>query len=207
MNWKEADAIILDLGGVILNLDYQRTQAAFEALGLTQFQEMYTQAAQSGLFDEFETGQCSTPYFVNALLRFLPAGTSPNQVVAAWNAMILDFPEENLHLLETLNQQKRLFLLSNTNEIHLQAVNRALQMKSPHSNLAPYFEKVYYSHVMNARKPHPETFLQVCEENKLNPRKTLFVDDTEQHILGAQKVGLHTIHLTREKKLVEIFSI
>lgn len=206
MNWRDADALIFDLGGVILNLDYQRTQQAFEALGLTQFQTMYNQAAQSGLFDAFETGACSTPYFINALLRFLPAGTSPNQVVAAWNAMILDFPEENLRLLETLKVEKRLFLLSNTNEIHLQAVNRELQKKSAHNTLDPYFERAYFSHELRARKPHPETFLRVCRENNLTPSNTLFVDDTEQHILGAQQAGLQTIHLTKGKSLTEIFA-
>ena len=109
-----AKHVIFDLGGVILNLDYTKTRTAFEALGLTNFDAIYSQANQSGLFDQFETGACSTPYFINHLLDFLPAGTTPNQVVAAWNAMILDFPIAQLELLERLKNSHRIFLLSNT---------------------------------------------------------------------------------------------
>lgn len=197
--------IIFDLGGVVLNLDYKRTTDAFQKLGLSSFAEMYSQAQQSGLFDEYEKGLCSTPYFVNALLNYLPAGTSANETVAAWNAMILDFPAENLELLQSLKSQYRTFLLSNTNDIHIQAVNRALQKVSAEKSLHPFFEKVYFSCDMKMRKPDAEIFEKVCAENQLEPSRTLFIDDTAQHIAGAQAVGLKT-HLLDSGNLVQWFA-
>lgn len=197
--------IIFDLGGVILNLDYARTTEAFGQLGLKDFPTMYSQAAQTGLFDTYEKGLCSTPYFINALLNYLPSGTTPNKVVAAWNAMILDFPEENLELLIKLKNKHRIFLLSNTNEIHIQAVNRALAKVSAHTSLHPYFEKVYFSCEMNMRKPDAEIFEKVCTENELLPGSTIFIDDTEQHISGAQSAGLQAYHLKKGEKLTQVF--
>ena len=204
MNLSSLDTIIFDLGGVVINLDYHKTTRAFEALGLENFGEMYSQASQSGLFDDFEKGKCSVPYFVNKLLNYLPTGTSANQVVEAWNAMILDFPIENLQLLERLKSSHRIFLLSNTNEIHIQKVHQHLQLVSKHKTLHPYFEKVYFSSDIGMRKPDAEIFEFVLNENKLNPTKTLFIDDTEQHILGAQKVGIQTYHLGKEVGICDV---
>lgn len=206
MDTTQIRNFIFDLGGVILNLDYAKTTQAFEALGLADFPQMYSQAAQSGLFDDYEKGLCSTPYFLNALLDYLPAGTTANQVVAAWNAMILDFPPENLALLERLKAGHRLFLLSNTNDIHIQAVNRALQKVSAHKSLHPYFEKVYFSCEVNMRKPNAEIFELVCNENGLVPSDTLFIDDSEQHIIGARSLGLQTHFLTKGTQLTTLFS-
>ena len=198
------DAIIFDLGGVLINLNYQATAHAFEQLGLKNFSEMYSQAAQSGLFDEFEKGKSSVPYFVNKLLDYLPSGTSANQVVEAWNTMILDFPIQNLRLLESLKDRHRLFLLSNTNEIHIQKVHQQLQNVSEHETLHLYFEQTYFSSDIGMRKPDAEIFEFVLQQNQLNPAKTLFIDDTEQHILGAQSVGIHTYHLQKGESICEV---
>jgi FMN phosphatase YigB (HAD superfamily) len=203
MEKKTFDAIIFDLGGVIINLDYQRTINEFKKLGIKNFDEMYTQASQSNLFDDFETGKISSQHFINLLLPFLPVGTSANKVVAAWNAMILDFPKERLDLLDELNTKYRVFLLSNTNDIHLQSVNRSLA-KTTERKLESYFEKVYLSHEIKLRKPHKEIFELVCKEQNLNPSTTLFIDDTIGHVNGANSIGLQGMHLVN-KTIEEFF--
>jgi len=205
MKLADFDTIIFDLGGVVINLDYEKTTKAFEALGLTNFNDLYSQAAQSGLFDAFEKGECSVQYFINKVLDYLPTGTQANQVVEAWNAMILDFPVENLELLKRLQTEKRTFLLSNTNEIHIQKVHHQLQQVSEEKTLHPYFEKVYFSSDIGMRKPNSEIFEFVVQEQGLNPARTLFIDDTEQHILGAQKVGIQTYHLGKGESICSLF--
>jgi glucose-1-phosphatase len=196
MNFSSADAIIFDLGGVILNLDYQKTIDAFVELGLLNFEEEYTQLEQQKLFDDYETGKISSFHFVNRLLDKLPKGRNANQVVHAWNAMILDFPKERLNYLLELKKSKRIFLLSNTNDLHLELVQRKLKEVYPSKQLSDFFEKVYYSCDLGLRKPNPEIFTYVCQENSLDPSKTLFIDDSIQHVEGAKKAGIHAVHLT-----------
>jgi FMN phosphatase YigB (HAD superfamily) len=203
MKQNSFDAIIFDLGGVIINLDYQLTIEAFKKLGIDNFEEMYTQAKQNNLFDDYETGKISSQHFINSLLPFLPSGTSANKVVHAWNAMILDFPSKRLELLDQLNSKYRVFLLSNTNDIHLQAVNRSLA-NTTDRKLESYFEKVYLSHEVKLRKPHKEIFELVCTEQNLNPYTTIFIDDTIGHINGANSIGLKGIHLI-DKTIEELF--
>jgi len=201
--YSKFDAIIFDLGGVILNLDYQLTIDAFKKLGLEDFDTMYTQAKQSDLFDRFETGQISSQHFINKLLPFLPNHVTPNQVVHAWNAMILDFPIERLQFIEKLKTEKSIYLLSNTNEIHLDAVNRSLA-KVVEKPLSDYFTEVYYSHEVKMRKPHHMIFDFVCNQNNLDPSKTLFIDDTIGHIEGAKSFGLNTFHLTKKDVIEDL---
>jgi len=200
------DAIIFDFGGVIIDLDYNKTIEAFNQLGVTNFEELYSQAEQGELFNKIETGEISGQYFINELKKILPQNISPNEVVHAWNAMILDIPIEKLALLEKLKSQNtRTFLLSNTNEIHIPYARRKLKKISEQS-LEYYFEKVYFSHDVKMRKPNVEIFNFVCQQNNLNPEKTLFIDDSIQHIEGAKKSGLKTLHLKSEDNLLDYFS-
>lgn len=192
---NDLDAIIFDLGGVILRIDYQLTVKAFEKLGLKSFDKVYSKAGQTELFDLFETGEISAQHFINNLLTFLPPNTSPNRVVAAWNSMLLDFSPEIMDHLRELKKRKRTFLLSNTNEIHVQAFTRKLRTQTGETSLHPFFREVYFSNEIGKRKPSPETFRYICELNDLSPGKTLFIDDSIQHIKGAKQAGLETYHV------------
>lgn len=187
------DALIFDLGGVIINVDYNKTIQAFEKLGMYDFHSVYSQAKQTNLFDDFETGNISAQHFINRLLHYLPPGTSPNKVVQAWNAMVLDVPAEKIALLDRLKEKYPIYLLSNTNELHIPLVRREWA-KITNRPIESYFNKVYFSNEIKLRKPHLEIFKFVCEDQNLRPATTLFIDDSIQHIDGAKEYGLQTHH-------------
>ncbi len=207
MKLKEFDAVIFDLGGVLINLDYQLTESAFVNLGCTNFNELFSQLNQTDLFDRFETGKVSSFHFVNRLLDMLPQGTNANQVVHAWNAMILDFPQERMNWLREIGSQQRIFLLSNTNDLHVSSVRSSLTKTVGHGDLESYFEKAYFSCDMGQRKPDEACFNMVLQENGLNPKTTLFIDDSPQHIEGAKKIGLNTFHLQKGEDVRGVFEM
>lgn len=203
---KAFKAILFDLGGVLIDINYQATQLAFEDLGIRDFKERYTQLAQNELFDRFECGEVSPQHFVNLLLPFAQTGTSPNQVVAAWNAMIGEFPQRKLELLTQLkNQKQALYLLSNTNALHMVEVAKSLQ-KFSDSDLNSFFEMVFLSHEIGKRKPHPETFIWVCQQMGFEPADVLFIDDSPQHIEGAIKAGLQVHYYQDTAEFYALFS-
>ena len=200
------EAIIFDFGGVLINIDYDATVTAFQKLGVEHFEELYSKAVQSDLFDRFETGQISAQRFINALLDYLPPGTTPNQIVSAWNAMIGEVPTQGIDLLAHLKEQGiKLFLLSNTNEIHIPIALKKWALVAP-KPFNSYFDKVYLSHEIKTRKPNSSAFDLVCTEQSLVKAKTLFIDDSIQHIEGAQKYGLQTFHLVNQQDLYSLFS-
>jgi putative hydrolase of the HAD superfamily len=182
--------IIFDLGGVILNLNYENTSEAFKRLGVGQFDQCYSQAQQTGLFDDYETGKIDETTFFKRLNELSGSALPYEKAKAAWNAMLLDFPLARLRLLEELGQNHRLFLLSNTNATHQAAFEIILQEAVGHSNLNPWFEQVYFSHHIGLRKPNAAVFQWVLEQNDLKAGETLFIDDSEQHVVGARSVGI-----------------
>ena len=197
------EAIIFDLGGVFIERDYSATINEFEKLGFENAAHLYSQSKQSLLFEQFEKGEISSPHFINKLLSICNSTPSPNQIVKAWNSMICDFSVESISILKNLQEKYRLFMLSNTNELHIDLVNQKWK-EVENSKMEFLFEKIHLSHELGLRKPYPETFLKVCELNNLKPKNTLFIDDSIQHIEGAKQVGLQTIHLKNITDLADV---
>lgn len=194
-DFKHIRHIILDLGGVILNIDYKKTEQAFTELGIADFGERYSQLRQTELFDKLETGRSNRQEFINALRGICGDQTTDDQIVNAWNAMLLDIPLRRLQILQQLQLHFDLFLLSNTNEIHEEAFNKILKTQCGFNSMGMFFDKVYYSHRVGMRKPDKEVFQLILDQNSLDPAKTLFVDDSPQHIEGAKALGIQTIYL------------
>lgn len=187
--------IIFDLGGVIINIDYHLTIDAFKKIGFNNIDSLFSKSNQLGIFDLLEKGLLSPDEFRAEIRNSFENSLTDAQIDEAWNAMLLDFPVERLRLLDKIKNQYRTFLLSNTNQIHYEAYTKDLQMTYEVKDLSHFFEKVYLSHELKIRKPDREVFQIILDENNIKPEETLFIDDTEQHIEGAKKVGLITHHL------------
>lgn len=192
---KNIRHIILDLGGVILNIDQRKTVAAFSELGIPAFGQHFNSTTQSRLFDDFETGRIDSTAFFGGIRDLAGRSLSDNEIESAWNAMLLDFPLRRLQILQQLQLHFDLFLLSNTNALHEAAFNRLLRTQCGFNNLAVFFDKVYFSHRTGYRKPEEVAFLTILQDNGLQPENTLFVDDSEQHIAAAGRLGIQTIWL------------
>lgn len=194
--------IIFDLGGVLININYSLTSQAFEALGLGKFDELFSQAHQTKLFDQYEKGLISSDDFRTRVKTFFSQPIDDHTIDAAWNAMLLDFPIERLNFLKQIKTTHRTFLLSNTNDIHIQTINRDLQRVHGIKDLSGYFEKVYLSYEVHMRKPDADIFELVLRENSLEPSDTLFIDDSPQHLETAKKLGIGTYWLDTKKETV-----
>jgi putative hydrolase of the HAD superfamily len=199
------EAVIFDLGGVILNIDYQKTAESFKKLGIDNFDAMYSQAKQSKLFDLLETGKIEDQAFRNEVRRLSGLQLSDKAINDAWNAMLLDLPKHRIEVLEKVKEKCNTFLLSNTNAIHYQAYINQMIQQFGYNVLHEKIGKCYFSHEIQLRKPNRNIFEFVIQENNLNPEKTLFIDDTFQHIEGAKKCNLQTLHLQQGMDIQSIF--
>jgi len=193
--------IIFDLGGVIINLDINKTIDEFNKLSNKPFEELYSQLKQNPIFDEFEKGNSTESIFLNDLQITLDTNVSKEKLVFAWNAMLLDFPKHRLELLEKLKPKYRLFLLSNTNETHIAEFEKILMEQHGLKNLDVFFEKTYYSCRVAERKPNSKIFEHVLHSHQLNPSETLFIDDSPQHIEGALTTGIQAKFLEKNKEV------
>ncbi len=188
--------IVFDLGGVIINLDPARTRTAFTQLGLNNFDALYSFAQQSGTFDLFDKGLLTNADFRKELRKHISNDVTDIQIDTAWNAMLLDVPAEKIELLKFLKSRYRTFLLSNTNRIHVDCFSAELARVHGSKDFSPWMERCYYSCEIGMRKPDEEIFRFVLQENNLSAEETLFIDDSPQHIDGAAKCNIETLHFT-----------
>ena len=200
---KNIDNIIFDLGNVILNIDYQNTIDAFEKIGVIDASSFYSKSSQLNIFSQLETGRISKQDFVLEIQKFAPKA-SATQIINAWNAILQDLPNERLEVLKKIKDKFKIFLLSNTNSIHIEKIIDNLGVKK-YNEFYNLFDKVYYSHEIKLRKPNSDIFRLVIKENNLSIKNTLFIDDSIQHIESAKKIGLKTYHLDGKETLESIF--
>ncbi len=195
--------IIFDLGGVILNIDIKRTENALKELGIDNFSTYMTSRHITSFFKEYEMGKIDDAGFIQSIQSLSPKPLSEEAIVNAWNALLLDFPQERIELLRKLKEKYRLFLLSNTNQIHYIKFQEQIHLQTG-GYLEDLFEKTYYSHAVGLSKPDVAIFQLVIDENKLDPAETLFVDDTEANMAGARQAGLMISHVVPGTSILEI---
>lgn len=197
MNPEAYPVIIFDLGGVLINLDEKRTADGLRALNPKQFDKHFTIEGGRKLFEDYEVSKFDSDSFRDQIREVL--GSHSNQKIdAIWNAMLLDIPKERIQLLKELRKTHQLYLLSNTNEIHMAFINNYLRENHEISALDELFDEVFLSFNLRMRKPNAEIFEYVLEKYNLKADSTLFIDDSAEHISTAKHLGIQTIHLTEE---------
>jgi FMN phosphatase YigB (HAD superfamily) len=198
---KKTQSIIFDLGGVLYDIDTQRSVDAFASLGVKNFERLYSLKAQSLLFDEFEVGAITRREFATRINNYCGLALDQMAIEQAWNAMLLGIGHETIALLKKLARKYRIFLLSNTNEIHLDFINKEMQEKYKIADLSSLFEKAWFSHRIALRKPGIEIYQYVISEAKLDPGATVFIDDNKANVEGSIQVGLSGILAERNAPL------
>lgn len=198
----ELKNIIFDLGGVLINIDYKKTEKAFIGLGFENFEAMYSQFTADAIFERLETGKISNEDFYDKLISLNNNNITAAQIKIAWNKIVLNWRAVSLHFLETLSPKYNLFLLSNTNAIHHECFSNSLKIETNRVEIDSLFTKAYYSHEIHFRKPNPDIFEFVAKDASINIAETLFIDDSSNNIDAAKLLGFKT-HLLLEGERIE----
>ena len=197
--------IIFDLGDVIIDLDIPATIGRFAECSGKTLEEARMIYSRSDVFLNYEKGLITDQAFRSGANALLGTQLSDREFDAIWNGMLLQVPAEKIAMLEALAPGHRLFLLSNTNNIHLKCFGEIFRKASGGRPIEDYFEKTYYSHLMGMRKPDEEIFRYVLQENGLDPAETLFLDDNADNIRGAAATGIRTFHVTHPSVVFNAF--
>lgn len=193
------NTIIFDFGDIFINLDKQATMDALQKLGLSKWNEDLDH-----LNIQFETGQISREDFLFGIQKHIP-NASIDEILEAWNAILLDFPLYRLEFLQMLSKKYRLFLLSNTDSIHIETFEQKNGI-SFYSDFYQCFEKVYFSFEIEMRKPNPEIFNYLANKHDLAPKRTLFIDDKKENTDAALALGFQVWNLQVGKEdVVHLF--
>ncbi len=195
------NAIIFDLGDVFLNKDGQAKDKALAELGLKDWNEKLEK-----LEKKLETGKITEEEFLLGLQPFTN-NASLEQIKEAWNKGISNFPLYRLEFLQKLSANYRLFLLSNTDPIHMEKFEEDAGA-SFYSDFYQCFERIYFSHEIGYRKPDAEAFNYLINNHDIQPKRTLVVDDKKFNTDAAQALGFQVWNLqVGEEDVVDLFDM
>lgn len=195
--------IIFDFGDVFINLDKPAIERELQTLGVPSISaEMYAVASK------YEKGRITTEQLLQSFNTMFP-NISKNEFSKAWNSIILDFPNHRLEFIEQLSKEKNynLILLSNTNELHIQQVVKNMSL-SNYNRFKNCFDKFYLSHEIHLSKPNLDIYEFVLNENGINAKECLFIDDTKENTDAAYILGINVWNnnpLTED--IVNLFTI
>lgn len=195
--------IIFDFGQVLLNIDPQLSARAFTRLGVRDGIDFWGSRSSSEILIDLEKGAITPDDFRTSVLGKLIPGVTAQQVDDAWNALLLDLPAGRVEKLKSLGALYRVFLLSNTNQIHYDCYMERFQKEFGYG-LGKLFEKLWFSHQIGLVKPDPQIFLYVLNDGGLKPEETLFIDDTLVHVEAARTVGINAWHLKPGTDICEL---
>lgn len=191
MGNKGIKNLLIDFGGVLIDLDRQRCIDNFKKLGFENIESLLNMYHQQGFFLDQEKGLITPAEFRNEVRRIMEKQVSDKQIDAAWNSFLVEIPTYKLDLLLKLREKYVVYLLSNTNEIHWKwSCKNAFPYRT--FRVEDYFEKIYLSYEMKMMKPEPEIFKAIIEDAGIDPKETFFIDDSDINCEVARELGIST---------------
>lgn len=180
-------ALIFDLGKVVFDLSFDNVFQYWAAASGQQAEDIKRKFQFDGLFDEFERGEVSDEDFRAEISRRLRLKLANDVFDAGWCALYLDVYDGINALLSRLKKHYQLVALTNTNSIH------ARVWKTRYQQSLDYFDNVFCSHELKARKPEKQAYQSVLDYLSVEPSQTVFLDDSSLNIAGAAQLGIQTI--------------
>lgn len=187
--------LIFDFGGVLIDLDRRRCIDAFKRIGAGAVAAYVDECRQEDMFHDLEAGLTGVAGFCEAVRRACPGCTASDADISdAWNALLAGIPPRRLQRLDELRRDYRLVLLSNTNPIHWRK-SVADYFTVCGKTVADYFERTFLSYEMHMLKPDEAIYRRVLAETGMAADETLFIDDSAANCAGAERAGLHALHV------------
>lgn len=191
-NQKAIKNVIFDLGGVLVDLEWQNTYDEFARILKPEFKDAVNWDTLPEVVVGMETGTWGKNKFKKNMLAQCKPGVSASQMIDAWCAMILEFRAIRVKILQDLSQKYKLFLLSNTNVYHVSYFEKEFKNRF-HFPISDLFEKVYYSNEIGFRKPDVQAFEHVLNDAGIIATETVMIDDRPDNCLAAETLGMKSI--------------
>jgi putative hydrolase of the HAD superfamily len=187
-------AILLDLGNVIVPVDFARCHAAFSEVSSLPPAEIPARLRPTGLSERFETGRMSPQEFADEVCVALGMRATYPQFWEIWSTIFLPETLISESLLEGLRRRQRLVLLSNTNAVHFQFARERYA-------LLGHFDDYVLSYEVGAVKPSPAIYREAVARAGCRPAECFFTDDVPKFVEAACREGIDAVEFQSQKHL------
>jgi len=184
-----ADALLFDLGRVVIDFDLARTLKAWAVeLGSDPSATMVRLAAND-TFHRYETGHVSDAEFFAAVREVLGLKLSDEALRDGWNAIFIGEMPGIAPLLERAAGGLPLYALSNTNDAHI------AHFSEHYAHLLMHFRELFLSSRIGMRKPNADAYDYVVKQIGVPAERIVFFDDLAENIEAARAHGLKAVHV------------
>lgn len=192
--------LLFDLGNVLIDIDIPGAH--------TRIRQLFREDASKEVIDQallkYECGKISTEIFINALLSQSQRHVQALDIIEAWNSMLIGMPASRIDMLYQLKPHFPLYVLSNTNALHIEWVHRYMKREHGLHRFEDLFTTTYYSHLVRDRKPNASIFEFITADAGIVPEQTLFLDDLPENIETAESIGFQTCLVRPGEEVSEI---
>jgi putative hydrolase of the HAD superfamily len=204
-NRPDVDFVIFDLGNVLIDIDYSKAMNLMKSALPTTMHDRVDHCYTADFHKAYEKGQISSTEFRQEFRAYFQTNWLDAEVDYYWNSLLGTIPAYRLELVRKLKAQYQVGILSNTNEIHIDAVYAQLQVQHGMDNFDPLFDWVFYSHEMGLAKPNQDIYQQLLLELGTTANRVLFFDDLKANVDGAASLGIQAIQVVGSETLLNFF--
>lgn len=198
---KKLEAAIFDLGGVVFGISLKGIIKSWAESAGASPQKIAEKFEADLFYERFETSEISPEEYRKHVCDKLKISLSPEDFDRGWNSIYLDVLPGIEAVITEVRKRIKVVVLTNTNQIH------APVWQERYADVLEYFEKVFASHEIEARKPEPEAFQIVLDYLGSKPDKVIFFDDNQENIDGANALGINGVLVTSTDDVIEGFKL
>jgi glucose-1-phosphatase len=193
-----ADALLFDLGRVVLDIDFSKAVACWAGhAGCTPQSIIARYARDSEAFRLHEMGKISDATYFDSLRRSLGIAISDAQFLEGWNAIFAGEMPDIAKLLPRAAKHMPLYVFSNTNRPHVEYFSKE------YADLLGHFRELYLSSSIGLRKPDAEAFDHVVQSIGVPASRIVFFDDLAENVEGARARGLTALQVTSPRDVAD----
>lgn len=185
----DIEALLFDLGGVIIDIDFDRVFQAWAEKSALSTDELKAKFSQDTAYKAQEIGKIDSREYCASLRNTLGLELSDDDILDGWNRIFIGMIPGIAQLLQTLSQKIPIYCFTNTNDTHRQ------EWQKNWGHELTYFNDIFISSNIGLRKPDKAAFDYVVQKIGTVPNKVLFFDDSIENIIGAKQAGLSTVHV------------
>ena len=179
-----ADALLFDLGGVVIQVDFARAVSAWADAARVPAAELSNRFSLDAGYEAHERGELDPAAYCAHLRQTLGLELADEPLLAGWNQIFVGEVPEVGPLLAGLARSFPLYAFSNTNAAH-----RTFWQARYADVIAP-FSQIFCSCDLGRRKPTADAYLEVCKRMGVAPARIVFFDDVLENVRGAREAGL-----------------
>lgn len=205
MKHNSFDAILFDFGNVIIDIDFEILFEGFANASGKSVDAVKTRLSDHQVFRRYESGYFDNAEFFEVIRQTIGFPFNNGEIERIWNSMLLQIPPNRIELVRYLNTKFPVFLLSNTNPIHINWCNNYLEEKYAIASVNALFKKAYLSYELGMWKPDEVIYKHVLDDAGFEPEQVIFFDDNLDNVISAQNLGMQCVQITPEYGILDFF--